>query len=446
MLGQKYSKQKTNKSKKVSLSQSKFVGILALILVVNLILSGVVVGVGIGTYDRWGGWFEKNILGKEVKGWVDNGKAGENNNIRGNKENIEGSGNNSQLSVEQVVEKVSPAVVSVIVTKDIPKLERYYEDYNPFGDNFFDNFFGDNFKFRVPRYKQNGTEKKEIGGGTGFIVSSNGLIITNKHVVADKEAEYTVLMNDETKYKAEVLARDPVNDIAVLKIDKKGLPVIKLGNSDKLKVGQSVVAIGNALGEYRNTVSTGIVSGLKRDITASSGYGQSEQLSGVIQTDAAINPGNSGGPLLNMKGEAIGVNVAIVQGSQNIGFSLPINDVVQVLESVKKYGKIVRPWIGVRYLMINKTLKEKNQLPYDYGALIVRGEKVDDLAVIPGSPADKAGIVENDIILEFDGKKLEAEYDLSKAVLKHNVGDRVRLKIYHKGEEKEVDIILKERG
>ena len=253
------------------------------------------------------------------------------------------------------------------------------------------------------------------------------------------------MTNDGQKYEATVLARDPVNDIALLKINKDGLPVVKLGDSDSLKVGQTVIAIGNALGEYRNTVSKGVVSGLKRDITAGGAIGQAEQLSGVIQTDAAINPGNSGGPLLNLKGEAIGVNVAIVQGSQNIAFSLPINDVRKVIDSVEKYGKILRPWIGVRYVMVNKELKDKNQLPVDYGVLVVRGETNTDLAVVPGSPADKAGIVENDIVLEIDGKKLEGDYTLSKAIANYNVGDKLKVKIYHKGEEKTLEITLEER-
>ncbi len=428
---------------KIHFSKRSLIISIILVLIINLIFSAIVVGVGISTYSQWGTWFQKNILGK--KNMVVE-KNGENNSLKGpvaKEKEIQVV--TQEQAVERVVKNVSPAVVSIIVTKDLPKIERYYGEYNPFGDDFFKNFFGNDFGFRVPLYRQNGTEKKEIGGGTGFIISSDGLIITNKHVVADKEAEYTVLMNDEKKYKAKVLARDSVNDIAILKINKNNLPVINLGNSDKLRVGQTVIAIGNALGEYRNTVSTGVISGLQRKITASSSYGQAEQLNGVIQTDAAINPGNSGGPLLDLNGRAIGVNVAIVQGSQNIGFALPINDVKKVIESVKKYGRIIRPWIGVRYLMINKQIQEENKLPYDYGALIVRGKNATDLAVIPGSPADKAGLVENDIILEVNGKKLKGNYTLSEAVLKYNVGAEINLKVYHKGKEKQIKLTLEER-
>ena len=442
-------------AKESILTNKKLTILVVVILLANLALSGVVVGVGINTYGQWGPWFEKNIMGKESSvdgnnnaddgGGQDNGSQ-QNLSVLLEDRNTETQVIDEQGQVERVVERANPAVVSIIVTKDIPKMEQYYENYDPFGNNeFFRQFFGDSFDFQVPQYRQNGTEKQEIGAGSGFIVRADGLIVTNKHVVSDESAAYTVLTNDGQKYEATVLARDPVNDIALLKINKDGLPVVKLGDSDSLKVGQTVIAIGNALGEYRNTVSKGVVSGLKRDITAGGAIGQAEQLSGVIQTDAAINPGNSGGPLLNLKGEAIGVTVAIVQGSQNIAFSLPINDVRKVIDSVEKYGKILRPWIGVRYVMVNKELKDKNQLPVDYGVLVVRGETNTDLAVVPGSPADKAGIVENDIVLEIDGKKLEGDYTLSKAIANYNVGDKLKVKIYHKGEEKTLEITLEER-
>ncbi|HSD12598.1 MAG TPA: PDZ domain-containing protein, partial [Patescibacteria group bacterium] len=164
-----------------------------------------------------------------------------------------------------------------------------------------------------------------------------------------------------------------------------------------------------------------------------------------LQTDAAINPGNSGGPLLNLKGEAIGVNVAIVQGSQNIGFALPINDVRKVVDSVAKGGKISRPFLGVRYVMITKEFQDKNQLPVDHGALVARGQDSTELAVAPGSPADLAGIVENDIILEVDGKPLAEDYPLFVAVARHDAGDKVTMKILHKGQQKTVEVTLGER-
>ncbi|HTM67720.1 MAG TPA: trypsin-like peptidase domain-containing protein [Candidatus Binatia bacterium] len=350
-----------------------------------------------------------------------------------------------------VVESASPAVVSIVISKDVPVYEQYYA--NPFGDgqqgDFFQQFFGNQPGIGIPQYRQKGTEHQEIGAGSGFLVSGDGTIVTNRHVVADEGADYTVILQDGRKFPGKVLGRDPVNDIAIIKIDKaadaKDFPFIPLGDSSKLKVGQKVVAIGYALGRFDNTASTGIVSGLERRIQAGDGMNREEDLFGVIQTDAAINPGNSGGPLLNLHGEAIGVNVAIVQGSQNIGFALPINDIRKVVDSVKKDGRISRAFLGVRYVMINKDIKEKNQLPVDHGALIARGDTQSDLAVSPGSPADVAGLVENDIILEVEGKALSEEYPLFVAIAKYNAGDKVTLKVLHKGKEQQVVITLTER-
>lgn len=362
-----------------------------------------------------------------------------NSEVIGNSEKIVTVEHESQ--VIKMVEKASPAVVSIIVTKDLPKIEQYY---SPFGSDFFRQFFGDDFGefFSTPQYKQNGTEKTEVGGGTGFIVSSDGYIVTNKHVVSDESAEYTVLMNNEKKYTAKVLARDNLTDLAVLKIDEKDLPTLEFGDSSNIKVGQTVIAIGNALGEFRNTVSTGVISGLSRSITAGGAGVGSEELVGVIQTDASINPGNSGGPLLNIAGQVIGINTAIAQGAQNIGFAIPANEIKNTVESVKKDGKIVRPWLGIRYAMINKEIADANKLEVDYGALIVRGDNKTDLAVIPGSPADKAGLVENDIILEINGKKVEEKNQLAQMISKQKVGDEINLKILHKGEKKDVKVKL----
>lgn len=380
------------------------------------------------------GWIKNTITGQE-----DSQKSGISDGLGGKIIKVE-----EESGVIDAVEKVSPAVVSIIVTKDLPVIERYYSD--PFGDDFFRQFFGDDFGdlFGAPQYRQKGTEKKEIGGGTGFIISPDGYIVTNKHVVYDEEAEYTVLMNDETKHEAKVLARDPSTDLAILKIDGGDFSVVELGDSDNLKVGQTVIAIGNALGEFRNTVSTGVISGLSRSIVAGRVGVGSEQLVGVIQTDASINSGNSGGPLLNIAGQVIGINTAIAQNAQNIGFALPINEAKNTIESVKKDGRIIRPWLGVRYVLINKSIAEANKLNVDYGALIVRGENRTDLAVIPGSPADKAGLVENDIILEVNGKKINEDNPLVKVIGKFKVGEEITLKILRKGEEKEVKVKLEE--
>jgi len=186
----------------------------------------------------------------------------------------------------------------------------------------------------------------------------------------------------------------------------------------------------------------GVVSGLARSITAGNNSGNTEVLDHVIQTDAAINPGNSGGPLLDLSGKVIGVNVAIAQGSQNIGFALPVNSIKSAIESVKMTGKIIRPYLGIRYVALNIEMKEKNNLMVDYGVLVKAGASANELAVIPGSPADKAGIVENDIILEIDGVKLNNETSFASVIRGKNVGQVINLKILHKGVEKKVSVTL----
>lgn len=226
----------------------------------------------------------------------------------------------------EAVARTAPAVVSIVVTKDVPRLEVVY--VNPFGD---DPFFRD-FGIRVPRYRQKGTEEKEVGAGTGFLISSDGYIITNRHVVEDPNARFTVLLSDGSQKPAQLIYRDTKVDIAVLKIDAQNLPKVLLGDSDELKLGQSVFAIGNALGEYNNSVSVGIISGLNRTIIVRGKFG-AEKLENIIQTDAAINPGNSGGPLVNLSAEVIGVNVATTKGAENIGFAIPINTVKEILKT-----------------------------------------------------------------------------------------------------------------
>ncbi len=357
-----------------------------------------------------------------------------------------------EVAVESAVERVSPAVVSIIVTKDLPKLEQVQGSTSSPESDFFQQFFGGNFPndfFNTPQpqYQQNGTQKQEVGGGTGFIVSSDGYIVTNAHVTSDTTADYTVLMNDGSKYPAKILASDPVLDVSVLKINanNKKLPVVELGDSSNLKVGQSVIAIGNALGEFRNTVSTGVISGLSRSVTAGGlDSGGNEQLSGVIQTDASINFGNSGGPLLNISGQVIGINTAIVQGAQNIGFAIPINEIKSAIESVKQNGRIITPYLGLRYITINKAIADANNLSVDYGALVTPGQNPNELAVIPGSPADKAGIKENDIILEVNGQKLDSDHPLVNEIRKYKVGDTVDLKILSKGQTKDIKVKLEE--
>ncbi|HAI98681.1 TPA: hypothetical protein DCL30_04070 [Candidatus Peribacteria bacterium] len=354
---------------------------------------------------------------------------------------------NQEEAIVQVVQEANPAVVSVIITKELPKMEQYFKSV-PFGNDFGfpnDPFFRQ-FNIQVPQYRQNGTEKQEVGGGTAFFVTADGLLMTNKHVVEDETADYTVLLNDGRKLGAKVVARDPVNDIALLQVTGSDFAPLSITQSDELHLGQTAIAIGNALGEFSNTVSVGVVSGLKRSITAGGMLGGStERLDQIIQTDAAINQGNSGGPLLDSRGEVIGMNTAVASGGQNVGFALPAYELRRVLESYRKNGRIVTPYLGVRYMPITPELKQKNSLSYDYGVLVIHGENADDLAIVPGSPADKAGIEENDIILEADGQKLTSAVSLSNLIRVKAPGDTITLKIVHKGTEKTLTVTLEER-
>ncbi len=332
-----------------------------------------------------------------------------------------------------MIAKAEPAVVSVVITKDVPVYERYYETLDPWGF------------FNIPRIRNNGTQEQEVGGGSGFIVSNDGMIVTNNHVVADTEARYSVVLNDGTSYAVDVLARDSDLDIAIVKINEPlqdPLPFVTFGDSTTLKLGQTVVAIGNALAEFQNSVSVGVVSGLARSITANDiTTGKSEQLDQIIQTDAAINPGNLGGPLVNLEGEVIGVNVATSQVADNIGFALAAQEVKQAVDSVVQYGEIVRPYIGVRYAMLTPRTAKLNNLSVTYGALVVAGPTGNEVAVIPGSPAEKAGIVERDIIVSVDGETLK-EKDLVSVFRTKAVGQEITVSILRNNEEKQVKVIL----
>jgi len=331
-----------------------------------------------------------------------------------------------------IAKKACPAVITIIVSKDLPKVKGFYS--LPFGVQ----------QLLLPK-TGNGKQQIKIGGGSGFIISSDGYILTCNHVVKDPTASYTVIIGPEKKYEAKVLAKDPLTDVAILKIKAKKLPYIELGDSSKTELGETVVAIGNPLGEFEDTLSLGIVSGLSRKITAYSGsISQATSLRGLIQTDAAINPGNSGGPLVDMEGKVVGINTAMVQGGQNIGFAIPINYAKEDIREVKKYGKIKKPFLGIKYFILNKQISHINKIPVNYGAMILR-ERLGEKAVLKGSPADKAGLKVYDIILSCNKQKIDQDNSLDRVLQNHDIGDIITLKVLREGKRINIKVKLSER-
>lgn len=331
---------------------------------------------------------------------------------------------NEENVVIDVAEKVSPSVVTVSIKKT--QLFRSPVQFDPFSDPF-------GFFRQGPVQQQN--IEQDIG--SGFVISSDGLIVTNKHVVNDTEATYKVVTKDDKEYEVQKIYRDPANDLAILKIDASGLSPVEMGDSNNLKVGQFVIAIGTALGEFRHTVTTGVVSGLGRGIDAGSPLeGSVERLDNVIQTDAAINPGNSGGPLLNSAGQVIGVNAAISSSGQNIGFAIPINVIKEAIDNFNKTGQFNRPYLGVRYRIVDQQTAILNKVP--------QGAYVQE--VISNSPADKGGIQTGDIITQIAGTDIKGTDDtsLATAISSHKVGDVVDVKVWRDGAEKDLKITLEE--
>lgn len=332
------------------------------------------------------------------------------------------SGNEPVAAVSSVAD-VAEITAQSVVTVSISKQQRVFEpnQTDPFGFGIFG--FG-------------GTERIEQiqrDIGTGFIVDG-GFVITNRHVVSDARASYTVIDRNEQEYTVSNIYRDPSNDLAILQIEGNDLPVLQLGDSDQIRVGESVIAIGTALGEFRHTVTTGVISGLGRGIEATDGYGF-ESLDGVIQTDAAINPGNSGGPLLNANGEVIGVNVAVSAVGQNIGFAIPINVVKASLDNFNQTGQFDRPFLGVSFRMISEQAALFNDVPQ--GAYIVE--------VVPGSVAEEAGIQPGDIITEFAGESMDEETNLAALINNQKIGDRVGV-VYWRDDQRQVtEVTLREQ-
>jgi serine protease Do len=340
--------------------------------------------------------------------------------------------NAQEKPIVDVAEKASASVVTVSIKK--PQSSNSGTD--PFGTGDFFNFgfpFAPMSPQNSPQNPQQKSDQAPQDIGSGFVVDPSGLVVTNKHVVSDANAEYYVIDANDKQHKVSKIYRDPSNDLAILKVDDFNAPAIDLGDSDHLKAGQSVIAIGTALGEFRHTVTTGVVSGLGRGIEAGDPFGMAtESLENVIQTDAAINPGNSGGPLLDSSGRVIGVNVAVSESGQNIGFAIPINVIKASLQNFNQTGQFDRPMFGVRYRMISQQAALMNEVPQ--GAYIME--------VVANSSAAAAGLKVGDIISEFDGKSLK-DNDLAKLINDKKIGDKVKLKFWRKDKQQEVEAVLK---
>lgn len=336
----------------------------------------------------------------------------------------------SQL-ISEIAKKVGPSVVSVNV--EISSTDSSAN--NPYQIYGFGN-----------------QQQTQAAAGTGIIISSNGLIVTNRHVVPAGTTKVSVTLSDGTELKnVSVVGRTNDSDsldIAFLKIDDaqghKLTPAV-LGNSADVQVGDDAVAIGNALGQFQNTVTSGIISGYGRSVQASDGSGQSsaENLDNLFQTDAAINEGNSGGPLVNLNAQVIGINTATAGNAQNIGFAIPINDVKGLIDRVVKNGKLTRPYLGIRYLPLSSDVANSYSLDVTNGAFIVPSNGQGS-SIASDSPADKAGLQEKDVIIEVNGKKIDQSHSLTSYLNQYQPGDTVTLKVIRNGKTIDVKVKLGE--
>jgi len=332
-----------------------------------------------------------------------------------------------------VVERVTPAVVSVLVKIPVSAYEEsfFLDPFDPF-------YFGEE-----PRPAPEEPEELiEVGGGTGFFVSTDGYIVTNRHVVNDPEATYSVLTNDGVELPARVVATDPYLDLAILDVEGDGYPTVTFGDSSQLRIGQTVIAVGNTLAEFRNTVTKGVVSGMDRRVIAGDAFGE-EVIEHAIQTDAAINPGNSGGPLINLLGEVVGVNTAVSFEGQSLGFAIPINDIKKAVSDVEQFGEIRRPWLGVRYVALTEAMAEEEGIPVSDGALIIEGEYGEG-AIVEGSPAEAAGLQAGDVIVSVNGLLLTSDNSLGPIISQYYPGDTVTLRVVRGEEQFDVDVTLEQ--
>lgn len=371
----------------------------------NLILVGLIIATIVGFAGGWlGSAFQQNGFSSS-------------NNTEQAKQIFQ---DESQL-ISSIVKEVGPSVVSVNVTRQAAQRD----------------FFG------------NTRTTEQESAGTGFIISDKGDILTNRHVVPANATSVSVTLSDGTTLdNVEVVSRtadsDPL-DIAFLRVrDAKGktLKPVKLGDSNKMEVGYKVIAIGNALGQFQNSVTTGIISGYGRSVQAIGSSNEVENLQNLFQTDAAINQGNSGGPLVNADGEVIGINTAVAgDGAENIGFAIPINDVSGIVKSVLNKGKIERPFLGVRYVSITEDYATQNNLSVKSGAYLAPNPDGQP-AVIPGGPAAAAGLKQGDIIVKVNDQAIDEKNNLTSALAQYNVGDTVKVTYLRDGQEQTAEVTL----
>jgi len=321
-------------------------------------------------------------------------------------------------TIADIVENVGDAVVNVDVVKKIRVSSPFRNFRGNFGFEFMPEF-EDMFRDRVVPQK---------GAGSGFIIDKKGHILTNEHVIRGAD-EIKITLKDGRKINGEVIGRDASLDLAIIKVDAKNLPALKLGDSSKIRPGEWVIAIGNPYG-FANSVSAGIISATGRDL---GGLAKKD----LIQTDAPINPGNSGGPLLNLNGEVVGINTAIVAGAQSIGFAIPINDAKEVIDELIKEGKVIRAWLGVYMRDVDEKIANYLDLPIAEGVIV--------LEVVKDSPAEKMGVLKHDIIRAINGKKIESSSEISEMVQKMKPGDTVTVKVYREGKNKSLKGGLSEK-
>ena len=327
-----------------------------------------------------------------------------------------------------VVERVTPAVVSIVVKKERGQTRSSNPYYNSF--------------FYSSLTEEEAAELVEVSSGTGFFVTEDGYLLTNRHVVDESDAQFFVVTNEGEELPAELIDIDPFQDIAILRAQGSNFATVSLGDSEQIRIGQTVIAIGNTLSEFRNTVTKGVISGIDRRVTAGDAF-SAEVIEQAIQTDAAINPGNSGGPLINLLGEVIAINTAVSYEGESVAFAIPINEAKRAINDVQEYGRIIRPWLGVRYVLVQPD-GDTGGIDYEVGALIVEGGQPGESGVFEGSPADLAGLKENDVIISIDGAYLSQDAALSEVIAKYHPEDVVTVGIIRDNAFLELAVTLAE--